>query len=124
MLKILYTHGGMKKTFILLFSIAIFFALIGRCEAFLTSNEILKIAEQTEQNQLFASDILKKATSDKTTISQTPVKLENLSTPKTLIIKQILGIRHCEPVNAQKVQCLRATDFTLVFCPRHHNISE
>lgn len=114
----------MKKIFVLLFSIAVFFILTGRCEAFFTSDEILKIANNTEQNQLAISDIVKKATGDKTTISQSPLILENLSTPKTLIIKQILGTRHCEPVNAQKVQCLRATDFTLVFCPRHHNISE
>ncbi|MFA5778998.1 MAG: hypothetical protein WC947_02565 [Elusimicrobiota bacterium] len=125
MRKILYTYNRMKKIFVLLFSAAVFFALTGRCEAFFTSDEILQIAKINQQSQLAISDILKKATSDKTTISRTPLVLENLSTPKTLIVKQILGTRQWEPVSyALTVQCLRATDFTVVFCPCHHHISE
>jgi len=115
----------MKKIFILFFSATVFFALIGRCEASFASDEILQIAKINQQSQLAVSDIVKKATSDKTTISSAPVKIENLSTQKTLNIKNItLGTRQWKPVNARTVQCLRATDFTLVFCPCHHNTLE
>ncbi|HAX61260.1 MAG TPA: hypothetical protein DCX95_01695 [Elusimicrobia bacterium] len=116
----------MKKILLITGCFVFFFALTGRCEASFVSDEILQTAQITEQNQLAVSDILKKATSDKATISQTPLRVENLSTPKTLTIKNtFLGRDLGEPVNyALKVQCLRATDFTLVFCPCHHYISE
>ena len=121
-----YTFSAMKRLLLFPFCFAIIFLLSNRCEAFFVSDEILQIAKINQQNQLAVSDIIKKATSDKTTISQTPVKLENISTLKTITVKNIfLGRDTGEPVNyALTVQCLRATDFTLVFCPRHHYISE
>jgi len=116
----------MKKILLPVFCFIIFFTLKGRCEASFTSDEILQIAKINQQNQLAVSDILKKATSDKTAISSAPVKIEKLSTPKTLTVKNtFLGRDFGEPVNyALTVQCLRATDFTLVFCPCHHYIPE
>ncbi|MBU2652440.1 MAG: hypothetical protein KKA81_16050 [Bacteroidetes bacterium] len=117
----------MKKILTILIVLCVlFFALKGRCEASFSYNEILKTASASEQSQLAISDIVKKATEDKTTISQTPLLLENLSLPKTLTVKNsFLGGWQKNPVNyALKVQCLRATDFTIVFCPCHHYISE
>lgn len=126
MRKILYNYSRMKKIFLCVFFITLSFALTDKAEASFNSDEILQIAKINQQNQLAVSDILKKATSDKTTISQSPLIFENLSTPKTITVKNIfLGRDLGEPVNyALTVQCLRATDFTLVFCPRHHYISE
>lgn len=115
----------MKKVFALLFFAVTFFALTGRCEAFFTSGEILKIANDTEQNQLALSDIVRKAAGDKTTISDAQVKIEVISGQKTLNVKSIfLGKDLGEPIKAQAVKNLRVTDAPSVFCPCHHNTLE
>ncbi|MBI5573258.1 MAG: hypothetical protein HY919_01725 [Elusimicrobia bacterium] len=115
----------MKKYLLIVFCFTIFFTLRCRCEAFFTSGEILKIANNTEQSQLALSDIVKKAMGDKTTISSVPIKIEDISGQKTLTVKNIfLGKDLGEPIKAQAVKNLRVTDAPSVFCPCHHNISE
>lgn len=120
-----YKYSVMKKILSIMFFLSVFFALTGNCEAFFTSDEILKIANNTEQSQLGISDILKKATDDKTTISSASIKIEDISGQKTLTVKNIfLGKDLGEPIRAQAVKNLRVTDAPSVFCPCHHYIPE
>ncbi|MEW6556509.1 MAG: hypothetical protein AB1349_04040 [Elusimicrobiota bacterium] len=120
-----YISGKKILIIIAVFGV-LFFVLNDNCAAFVSPDELLQIAQLTEQNQLTVSDILKKATADKTTISSQPLKIENISTQKTLNLKNtFLGRWQREPLNyALTVRCLRATDDLIVFCPCHHYILE